>query len=83
MNSQQTEITIAYPEAVERHLHIRVGACRLRLTRGGGLAWVTGTYSDPTGGVPSRVILDGGSARITQEAQLGSLLGIGTWCPHL
>jgi hypothetical protein len=81
MNSQHTEISIPFPEAAERHLHIRVGACRLRLTRGGGASWVEGSYDDPTENVRSRVIVDGGTARITQEPHLGSLLGLGRGIP--
>lgn len=81
MNSQHTEITIPYPETAERHLWLRVGACRLQIKRGGGLQWVTGTYDDPTGNVPCRIIQEGGSARITQEPHLGALLGWGRGVP--
>lgn len=80
MNNQHTDIAIPFPEAAERHLHIRVGACRLRLTRGGS-SWVAGTYDDPTESVPCRVALEGGSARITQEPRLGSLRGLGRGVP--
>jgi hypothetical protein len=81
MNSQPTSIAIPFPDATERHLHIRVGACRLRIARGSGVAWVEGTYEDPTGTVRSRVSEEGGTARITQEPHLGSLLGLGRGVP--
>jgi len=39
------------------------------------LDWVDGTYTDPTGSLRSRVVQEGGSARITQEPQVTELLG--------
>jgi hypothetical protein len=81
MTSERTDISIPFPEAAERHLRIRVGACRLRLTRGGGTAWVQGSYHDPTESVPSRTFLEGGTAHITQEPHLGSLRGVGRGVP--
>lgn len=73
MNDQHTAIEIPYPDAVERHFWIRVGACRLRITRGDGDAWVSGAYDDPTGAMPCRVSQEGGSAHITQEPQFGAM----------
>jgi hypothetical protein len=81
MDSHQTEIQIPYPEAAERHLRIRVGACRLRIARGGGALWVTGTYDDPTGSLECRIVQDGGSVRITQEPHLLGLGGLGRGVP--
>lgn len=75
MNDQHTAIQIPYPDAVDRRLWIRVGACRLRITRGGRDAWVSGAYDDPTGTLPCRINQEGGSARITQEPRLGALPG--------
>ena len=80
MNTTHSDITIPYPEAAERHLHIRVGACRLKITRGGA-AWVTGTYDDPTGNLPCRIIQTGGSTRITQEPRFGAIQGWGRGIP--
>ena len=76
MDSNRTDIQIPYPDAVERQLVIRVGACRLRVTRGGHDFWVSGTYDDPTGTMQCRTIIDGGLARITQEPRLPALKGI-------
>jgi hypothetical protein len=73
MDNNHTDIQIPYPEAVERQLVIRVGACRLRITRGGRDFWVNGTYDDPTGTMQCRTIVDGGLARITQEPRLPAL----------
>ena len=69
-----TDIRVPFPEAVDLHLRIRVGACRLQLTRGGS-DWVTGTYEDPTGTLPCSVHQDGGSARISQEPHVAAVLG--------
>jgi len=81
MDKQHTDIHIPYPDAAERHLLIRVGACRLRIARGGNDAWVSGTYDDPTGTVACRTTVDGGSARITQEPRVPTLSSIGRGVP--
>ena len=69
MDGNRTDITIPYPDAIERRLLIRVGACRLKIGHGGS-DWVTGSYDDPTGAIACRVNQEGGSARITQEPSL-------------
>ena len=76
MNSTRTDISIPFPDVAERHLRIIVGACRLTITRGGGPAWVTGTYDDPTRSMPCRIARVGGAVRITQEPQLTQVLGL-------
>ncbi len=76
MDGNHTDIQIPYPEAGERQLVIRVGACRLRITRGGNDSWVSGSYEDPTGTMQCRTIVDGGLARITQEPRLPTLKSI-------
>src|SRR5579871_1643412 len=81
MTGESTPINLTFPDAMERHLWISVGACRLRISRGGGDAWVTGTYSDPTGSLPCHVSQDGGSARITQQPQLGDWRSWGSGVP--
>lgn len=75
MSSQEpaaTRIDIPFPTADERHLRIRVGACRLKISPGAGATWVTGSYEDPTGLLPLRVTQEGGTARIIQEPELAS-----------
>jgi len=76
MESQRTNILIPFPDASDRHLRIRVGACRLTIARGAGGDWVTGTYDDPTGGLACHISQEGGSARITQEPRL---VGLQRW----
>src|SRR6185312_2703556 len=76
MDNNHTDIQIPYPDAVERQLVIRVGACRLRISRGNRDSWVNGTYDDPTGTMQCRTIVDGGLARITQEPRLPALKSI-------
>jgi hypothetical protein len=61
-----TEITIAYPKADERHLWISVGACQLKLAPSQEDVWIVGSYDDPSGAVPCKIVEDGGLARITQ-----------------
>jgi hypothetical protein len=81
MSGQHTEIIVPFPSFAELSLNIRVGACRLRIRRGSGPEWVRGTYDDPTGSLPSRVIQDAGFARITQDPNVGGLLGMGRGIP--
>jgi hypothetical protein len=65
--TQVTEINIPFPTSGDRHLRLTVGACRLKVRPGAGDAWVTGTYTDPTGALPPKITQDGGMARISQE----------------
>jgi hypothetical protein len=81
MAGQYTTITLPYPDAAERHLWISVGACRLRISRGGGSEWVTGTYDDPTESLPCHVSTDGGTARITQQPQVAAWRSWGRGVP--
>src|SRR5262245_50287302 len=64
---EATTIQVAYPDATELHLKIQVGACRIRIRPGAGADWVSGTYTDPSGMLPSRVIEEGGVVTITQR----------------
>jgi hypothetical protein len=64
-----TPIHIPYPASQERHLVITVGACRLKLRPGAGEDWVEGTYTDPTGGIPSQVVQEGTRTRIVQKPE--------------
>jgi hypothetical protein len=60
------QIEIAMPAEGERQLRFRLGPCILKLSPGTGSAWVTGTYTDPTGSVPCDVKVEGAIARIHQ-----------------
>ncbi len=71
-----TDINIATPDAADLHLRIGVGACRLVIRPGGGEAWVTGTYRDPSGALPAEVLREGATVRITQRGQFAELLGL-------
>jgi hypothetical protein len=70
-----TQINIPYPEATSLDLRISVGACRLRITPGGGEEWVAGTYTTPTGALPVKIERQGGTVRITQEYKAAGILG--------
>jgi hypothetical protein len=76
MTSQDvTEINVAYPEASDLQLRITVGACRLKIKPGEGDAWITGSYEDPTGKLPAKILQEGGTVRITQSHSWTDILG--------
>lgn len=75
------DIEIAYPEATDLNLRISVGACRLKIQPGEGDAWVTGTYNDPSGALPSRITEQGGNVRITHEPNWPSIFGLFSGAP--
>jgi hypothetical protein len=62
-----SELKIGFPEMNEGNLRFAVGACRLYGKPGEPQDWIRGTYNDPTGTLPCRVLQEGDSLRITQE----------------
>jgi hypothetical protein len=68
-------ITVAYPDAADRHLRISVGACRLSVVPGEADAWVTGSYDDPSGALPCKIMQEGGTVRITQVHNWADFIG--------
>ncbi len=70
-----TVINVPYPKAAERELRISVGACRLQIRPGADAEWVSGSYRDPSGLLPCRIIQEGGTVRISQERNWGDILG--------
>ncbi|MCL5670359.1 MAG: hypothetical protein M1423_03545, partial [Acidobacteria bacterium] len=74
--ARNTDIAIAYPDAVELELRVSMGACRIRISGGAedGL-WASGAYEDPTGALPPRIEQDGGVARIRQRHSITSFRG--------
>lgn len=50
-----TRIDVAYPDAAEPVLLVRLGPCRVRFTPFDGPGWIAGTYEDPTGALPIEV----------------------------
>ena len=69
-----TPVQIAFPEADNRQLRITVGPAKLRIAPGDGEEWVSGTYRDPTGRIPCRVMTEGAKARISQDHRWRGLL---------
>jgi hypothetical protein len=67
MATNVTQINAAFPEAPDKHLHVGLGACKLKAAAGDGAAWVSGTYDPAETGVPVVVEQDGGSLRIKQD----------------
>ncbi len=76
------EINIAYPEAADLHLRIRVGACRLKIIPGDGAAWVTGDYQYPKGALPLKIDRSGGSVTITQDYDVTGFGGLIRFTPR-
>jgi CheY-like chemotaxis protein len=68
-----TTIRVPFPEADGDtraeclYLRISVGVCRLTVKPTAGDNWVEGTYADPSGMLPLRVVQDGAMTRLTQE----------------
>jgi hypothetical protein len=60
-------IAIAYPDAPELVLRLRLGPCRLRVVASDGPAWVTGTYEDPGQVLPIKTRVEAGAATISQR----------------
>ena len=61
------EININYPQSAERHLHITVGACLLRIKPGDIETWATGRYYGPIEALPLDISQMDGEVRITQR----------------
>lgn len=71
-----TDIDIAYPGVEDLHAKISVGTCRLNISPGGGDAWVSGTYTDPSGALPPKITGEGGVVRVSHEPQWGQIFGL-------
>jgi hypothetical protein len=69
-------VEIAHPGPGPLRLALAVGACRLVVKPGGAEPWVAGSYADPSGALPYKVVRQGGSVRITQEARVAEMLGL-------
>jgi len=80
--TETAEINVAYPEASDLYLRIRVGACRLRIIPGGGEAWVTGSYQYPKGALPLKIDKSGGRITITQDYDVTGLGGLFRYTPR-
>jgi hypothetical protein len=82
VETETAEINVAYPEATDLHLKIRVGACRLKIVPGSGEAWVAGSYQYPSGALPLKVDRRGGKVTITQDYDVAGLGGIFRYTPR-
>ena len=80
--TETAEINVAYPEATDLRLKIRVGACRLKIVPGGGGAWVTGSYHYPKGALPLKIDRSGGRITITQDYDVTGLGGLFRYTPR-
>ena len=75
-STDAAQIDIAFPDASDLHLKIGVGACRLKVAPGDGVAWVSGTYDHPSSALPPRIEQEGGTVTITQERTLAGIGGL-------
>jgi hypothetical protein len=82
VETETTEINVAYPEATDLHLRIRVGACRLKIVPGDGGAWVTGAYHYPKGALPLKIDKSGGRITISQDYDVAGLAGLFRYTPR-
>jgi len=80
--TRTAEINVAYPDAADLHLRIRVGACRLKIIPGAGPAWVTGLYRYPQGALPLKIDGSGGRVTITQDYDVTGLGGLLRFTPR-
>jgi hypothetical protein len=78
-----TPIQVAYPETIDPHLFLRVGACRLKIVPGAGDAWVTGTYRDPSGRMPLHVVQEADGVHLDHLRDVGDLFGLLSGTPSL
>jgi hypothetical protein len=62
-----------FPESDARYLQITMGPCRLTVSAGAGDSLVSGTYLDPSGGLPCKVETDGTGVRIRQLFDIARL----------
>lgn len=67
---QQATLVAGWPAEGEPELKITVGMCYLNVMPGEEIAWVTGTYEDPTGALEAKVNQQGNSVKVTQKSTL-------------
>jgi hypothetical protein len=63
---KETPIHIGYPSADIPLLRVALGACRFVVRPGEGEDWVAGTYHDPTGNRPVRILEEETGVTITE-----------------
>src|SRR5512136_722499 len=80
--TRMAAIDVAYPEATDLHLRIRVGACRLKIIPGDGAAWVTGLYRYPQSALPLKIDGSSGRVTITQDYDVSGLGGLLRFTPR-
>jgi hypothetical protein len=69
-------VEIVHPGPGPLRLSLAVGACRLAVRPGQAEPWVGGSYVDPSRALPYKVVREGGSVRITQEARVAEMFGL-------
>jgi hypothetical protein len=79
----ETPLTIDFPEAADRHLRIRAGACKIVVRPGEVAGWFTATYKDTSGQLPLHVDVDGGQVSIGHRQNITNLMGLVQRVPTL
>lgn len=67
MTTNPMPIQIGFPDVVDLHLRLTLGACRLQIRPGDGPDWVSGSYDDPSNALPLRIEQQGNTVRIGQS----------------
>lgn len=72
----ETPIRAPFLETTDPTLRLQLGACRLRITRGGTDAWMDGAYHDPGGDDPIRLHVDGDRVTLSQVRPVDRAVGL-------
>lgn len=67
--TRTTDIEIPFPVATERHLIIRVAACRIKVRPDLSRKWVEGIYQSPMEALPVSIAQEGGTVTIAQQME--------------
>jgi hypothetical protein len=76
VRTHTTPVNLTYPEAIDKHLRVTAGACRILLAPDTGSSWVTGMYTDPSNLVPLRIVPEGGTVRLVAGDNPAVALGL-------
>jgi hypothetical protein len=74
MTEQQSQpIEIPFPDVESPRLKLTAAPARLQVSAGEGEPWVSGSYTDPSGGTAFKVSTDGSETRLSHDRNLTGL----------